>query len=80
VGVAAGCRAWMVVWQAAQAARVLRRLFAMACAHAGCGLPGLVRSASWRTWWISTGPTCPQASHWPRWSRDSSSLRRMMTR
>jgi hypothetical protein len=41
------------------------RLFAMACAHAGCGLPGLVRSASWRTWWISTGPTCPQASHWP---------------
>ena len=46
VGVAVGWRAWMVSWQAWQTTRVLRRRLAMSATHAGCGRPGLLRSAS----------------------------------
>lgn len=50
VVIAVGCRAWMVSWQAWQTTRVLRRRLAMSATHAGCGRPGLLRSASLPTW------------------------------
>jgi hypothetical protein len=48
--------------------------------HAGCGCPGLARSASLRTWWTSTVPSaCLHSSHRPVWSRVTSSFRRTVT-
>jgi hypothetical protein len=46
----AGCPAWIRSWQVAQTTRVLRRRFAMALAHEGCGGPGAPRSVSLRMW------------------------------
>ena len=56
--------------------RVFLRRLAMSWSHAGCGCPGLSRSASLRTWWTSTVPVCLHNSHRPAWSRVISSLRR----
>jgi hypothetical protein len=42
---------WMFSWQVRQTTRVLRRLLAMRCTHAGLsGRPGRLRSASLRMW------------------------------
>jgi hypothetical protein len=72
---AAGCAAWMAWWQEGQTTRVFLRILAMSCAHAGCGRPGLVRSASLRTWWTSTRARWSHHSHRPVRSRVISSLR-----
>ena len=56
---------------------VLRRIFAIRTAQAGGCLPGEVRSASLRTWWVSTVARWPHHSHSPLRSRVTSSLRRM---
>lgn len=49
VGVAGGCPVWMMVWQAWQTTRVLRRRLAISVIHVGrSGCPGLSRSASLR--------------------------------
>jgi hypothetical protein len=63
VSALAGCPAWTAWWQGMQTTRVFLRMVAMRCAHAGCGRPGLVRSASLRTWWISTVACCSHHSH-----------------
>ena len=76
VVVVAGCRAWIRSWQGVQTIRVLRRLSAMICAHAGGGCPVRARSASLGTWWISTLARCSQSSHRPARSRVTSSLGR----
>ena len=59
---------------------VFLRLLAMSWSHAGCGRPGLSRSASLRTWWTSAVPSaCLHSSHRPAWSRVTSSFRRTLT-
>ena len=61
--------------QGTQTMSVFLRILAMRCAHAGCGRPGRVRSASLRTWWVSTAAYCWHHSHRPLRSRVTSSLR-----
>ena len=56
VQAAAGFPPWMTWWQGAQTMSVLRRIFAIRAAQAGGCCPGEVRSASLRTWWVSTWP------------------------
>jgi hypothetical protein len=75
VDAAAGCPAWMAWWQEVQTTRVFLCMVAMTYAHAGRGCPCLARSASLRTWWVSTGARCSHHSHRPLRSRVVSSLR-----
>jgi hypothetical protein len=77
VQAAAGFPPWMTWWQGAQTMSVLRLIFVIRAAHAGGCCPGEVRSASLRTWWVSTVARWPHHSHSPRRSRVTSSLRRM---
>ena len=50
----------MSSWQRRQITRVLRRRLAISCIHGGFPRrPGLLRSASLRTWWTSR-PPCPR--------------------
>jgi hypothetical protein len=63
VGVAVGCRASTVSWQARQATRVLSRLVTMSSAHAGRRRPSLVRSASLRGSWMCMSPVRWQIAH-----------------
>ena len=44
VSAAFGCLWWIRSWQAPQTTRVLRRRLVIACAHGGCGRPGMARS------------------------------------
>src|SRR5207244_7761859 len=78
VGVAVGCFAWMTWWQVMQTTRVFLRILVMSCAHAGCDRPD-VRSASFRIWWTSTVVFFSHHSHRPVWSRETSSLWRVVT-
>src|ERR1039457_4185032 len=66
----------MAWWQVRQATRGFLRILAMICAHAGCGRPGCLRAASFRTWGTSTVGSF--SHHWqqPVWRREVSSLRR----
>ena len=67
---AAGFPWWMAWWQRAQTMSVLRRILAIWAAQAGCSRPGwLARSASLRTWWVSTCVRVWHHSHSPRRSR-----------
>ena len=45
VSAAFGCLWWIRSWQAPQTTRVLRRRLVIACAHGGCGRPGMARLA-----------------------------------
>ena len=65
VQAAAGFPPWMTWWQGAQTMSVLRLIFAIRAARAGGCCPGEVRSASLRTWWVSTVARWPHHSHPP---------------
>ena len=67
----------MAWWQGLQTMRVFLRIRVMSCAHLGCGCPVLVRSASLRTWWISTSVRVSHHSHRRVRSLWMSSLRRV---
>ena len=73
VQAAAGFPPWMAWWQGAQTMSVLRRILAIRTAQAGGCLPGEVRSASLRTWWVSTVARWPHHSHWVQlvWSEQA---------
>src|SRR5258708_6252590 len=69
----------MSSWQRRQVIRVLRRRMAIKCIHAGFSRrPGLLRSASLRTWWTSRFTVSSQSSQRPARSRWISSVRRAL--
>src|SRR6266702_4806220 len=71
----------MSSWQRRQVTRVFRRRLAIRCIHAGFSRrPGLLRSASLRTWWTSRFTVSSQISQRPARSRWISSLRRALAR
>jgi hypothetical protein len=54
VGVLAGCRSWMPLWQVGHTISILRRILVLSRIHDGCGRPGLARSVSLETWCTCT--------------------------